>query len=86
MRSDRRSQEDRIRTAAATLAPSFEVEFYQNAVHLKTRDIRFRIRDSRTGNIVVAIPADFEWATTEVEDMSDLQLRTKIATLIGQRL
>jgi hypothetical protein len=77
------TQKQRIERLALEINPFFRVEFYVNHVNPSTADIRFKIYDNSTNQIVCSIKQDEEWASTEITDKNDRELSRKIAALIS---
>lgn len=76
-------QKERIKRLVSELNPIYRIEFYRNRVDPKTRDIRFKIYDSSTNRIVCSIKQDKEWASSDVADKGDSELRRMIVELIS---
>ena len=71
-------QKQRIERLVNELDPSLKVEFYPNPIDPSSCDIRFRIRNTTSQEIVASIKADYEWLSSEVADLSDHTLLEKI--------
>ncbi len=74
-------QKERIERIVSGMSPVFRIEFYRNRVNPKTTNIRFKIYEISTNKIVCSIKQDREWASSEVADMSDSELRRQIVKL-----
>lgn len=71
-------QHSRLERLISQLAPNLSIEFDPKA----TKQIRFRIVDKRTGN-VVGHSGDGIWLVSVIADKSDAELKHLFATIAG---
>lgn len=75
-------QKARIEQLVSEINLGLRVDFYCNLANPRTKNIRFKIYDRSTNEIIYSIPQDMEWASSEMADKSDAALRQELTLLI----